>query len=96
MSKHKAIKKFSIEGTTTPHHRLKTRDDMIRVLDMQMRDEGCIPIDLAPVFTSDYNEEREEFSFELTVYAVYVGRVKSKQYEVWQGNAPRGRRVSRV
>lgn len=67
---------------------------MIRVLTMQAEDEGCLPhLELSPVFTVSYNEEEENFNFELSLFAVYVGRKKALEYEGFSHNRPIGRKI---
>ena len=91
---HRQIKKYSIEGITEEHRLVKTREDMIRVLEMQAQDDGCLPhLEVSPVYTVLYNEEDETFSFELSIYAVYVGRRKAQEYEGFSNNKCVGRKV---
>lgn len=91
---HKQIKKYSIEGTTEEHRLIKTREDMIRVLEMQAQDDGCLPhLEINPVYTVSYNEHDETFSFQLSIYAVYVGRKKALEYEGFSHNKAVGRKV---
>jgi hypothetical protein len=44
-----------------------------------MRTKGYVPrFDIDPDFTVQYNEKKQIFEFELTVYGIYVGKRKSE------------------
>jgi hypothetical protein len=77
---HKPIRKFDLDGqifdeASTP--RLKV--EYIRLIVSQMKFLGYCPrLDIEPDFTIYYNEEKEIFSFKLSVYGTYVGKRKSE------------------
>ena len=77
---HKPIKKFFIDGVIQDESKVpRLKDEYIRLLVSQMRYEGYVPrFDIDPDFTIDYNEKKEYFEFQLTLYGVYAGKEKSK------------------
>ena len=77
---HKPIKRFGLNGNIhddSAFARLKS--EYIRLLMSEMRLTGYVPrIDINPDFTLSYNEQRQYFEFELSIYGVYVGKKKSE------------------
>jgi len=77
---HKPIKRFHLDGVIHDDSvigRLKT--EYIRLLTTEMKNLGyALRIDIDPDFTIMYNESKEIFEFELSLYGIYVGKKKSK------------------
>ena len=77
---HDDIKRFGLTGEVTSGNFVSTRESLIREVEDSMRDEGYVPLlDLTPMFTREYRPGTETFSFQLSVYGVYVG-----EDEAWQ------------
>lgn len=77
---HRPIKKFSLSGTIYSDSAIwRLKDEYYSLLDFQMRNSGYVTrLDIAPDFTLQYNEDTESFSFELSIYGIYVGKRKSE------------------
>ena len=76
---HKKIERFGFDG------QIRDDSDFIRLRAQyeslvvhQMRDDGYVPVlDLGPLWSTIYDKETDTYSFEMTVYGVYVGRKKA-------------------
>lgn len=81
---HKAIKRFSLSGIIYNDSLIgRLKDEYARLLISEMRLSGYVPrIDIDTDFTISYNETREIFEFELSLYGIYTGK---KQAECIQG-----------
>ncbi len=77
--KNKRIKDFTIEGIIADDSFiLGHRENMEKVLDVQIRDSGYVPhLDLDTQYFISYNELDDSYSFTLIAFAVYVGKKKS-------------------
>jgi hypothetical protein len=77
---HKAIKRFSLKGVIYDDSAIvRLRDEYSRLLSLEMKIGGYVPrLDIAEDFTIGYNEAKQYFEFELTIYGVYVGKKKSE------------------
>lgn len=83
---HKKIERFGFDG------QIRDDSDFIRLRAQyeslvvhQMRDDGYVPVlDLGPMWSTQYNKD-ETYSFDLTVYGVYVGRKKAWTIEGMDG-----------
>jgi hypothetical protein len=77
---HKPIKKFNLQGNIYDDSAIiRLRDEYGRLLTTEMKMLGYVPrIDIAQDFTIEYNEHKQYFEFELTLYGVYVGKKKSE------------------
>jgi hypothetical protein len=65
---------------------IKSREHFERLLVQRMRDGGYVPVlDMLPQFNLKYNSDINNFSFVLTMFAVYVGKKKSYQVEGFSG-----------
>ena len=77
---HKPLKKFSLDGNIHDDSaiwRLKT--EYIGLLTTEMRLSGYVPrLDINADFTIEYNEQKQHFTFELSLYGIYVGKRKSE------------------
>lgn len=83
------IKSFYINGT------IKSDSDIVRLKEMylklltdEMRSKGYVPVlDLDPQFSTKYNFEKDNYSFQLEVYGVYLGKRKAQEIEGFSGQS---------
>ena len=77
---HRPIKKFSLDGNIYDDSAIwRMKRAYLDLIDFQMRSCGYVTrLDIYPDFTIEYNEKTETFSFQLSVYGVYVGKRKSE------------------
>lgn len=77
---HKPLKKFSLDGNIHDDSAMwRLKSEYIALLSSEMRIAGYVPrLDINPDFTIDYNEQKQYFEFELSLYGVYVGKRKSE------------------
>jgi len=81
------IKTFWINGV------IKDDSDIIRLREMyerllteEMRSKGYVPVlDLDPQFSLKYNSDKDEYTFNLEMYGVFVGKKKSREIEGFSG-----------
>jgi len=77
---HKPIKKFGLDGKIHDDAdlpRLKTA--YIKLVLSQMRLAGYVPrFDIDMDYTLSYNYNKNYFEFELSIYAIYVGKKQSQ------------------
>ena len=77
---HKPIKRFYLDGeihdeALTP--RLKI--EYVKLLMLEMKLCGYVPrLDIDPDFTIEYNIQKQNFTFRLSLHGVYVGKRKSE------------------
>jgi hypothetical protein len=88
MSLHRNIKKYSIDGVVNDDASfLRTRVQFENILIRQMRDEGRVPVlGFGPFWSTEYNEEQENYNFIITAYGVYVGRRRAESLEGVDGS----------
>ena len=78
---HKRIKMFQIDGqidddNNIPNVRLKYEIALVDI----MRSQGFVPhLDLEPAFSLEY--DNEVYKFLMSVYGVYVGKVKARCFQ---------------
>lgn len=77
---HKTIKKFNLKGNIYDDSAIvRLRTEYEKLLLAEMRLSGYVPrLDIGQDFTIKYNQEKQSFEFELTLYGVYVGKKKSE------------------
>lgn len=77
---HKPIKRFGLDGIILDDAQIvRLKSEYIRLLWVEMRLSGYVPrLDIDLDFTIQYNQEKEYFEFELSVYGVFVGKRKSE------------------
>jgi hypothetical protein len=87
---HKAIKRFNLEGIIQDESSIvRLREEYERLLVSEMRLNGYVPrLDINIDFTIDYNEIKNYFNFEITVYGTYTGKRKSKWIVGIDGSKP--------
>lgn len=72
---------------------IRLRAQWEKMLIDDMRDEGCVPVlGLGPLWSTSYDQEKDIYNFELTIYGISVGRKKSHEIE---GMDVSGRLISR-
>ena len=81
------IKSFLISGVIKDDAGIgKAREMYERILLEDMRDKGYVPIlDLESQFSIKYNENKNNYSFFLELFGVYVGKKKAKELEGFSG-----------
>ena len=83
------IKSFYINGT------IKSDSDMVRLKEMylklltdEMRSNGYVPVlDLDPQWSVKYNHLKDNYSFQLEIYGVYLGKRKAQEVEGFSGQS---------
>jgi hypothetical protein len=77
---HRPIRKFNLSGVIHDDSAIaRLREEYTRLIVTEMRSCGCVPrFDIDLDFTIDYNETKEYFEFEITIYGTYVGRRQSE------------------
>jgi hypothetical protein len=51
-----------------------------------MRSKGYVPVlDLDPQFSLKYNNDKDQYTFNLEMYGVFVGKKKSREIEGFSG-----------
>jgi hypothetical protein len=83
---HKPIKKYTHEGFIRDDADFpRLRNELERLTVQQMKDEGYIPVyELNSFWSTSYQPDDKRYSFKLTMYASYAGRVKALQFNYWQ------------
>jgi hypothetical protein len=77
---HKPVKRFGLDGIIHDDSGLwRLKLEYIKLLLAKMRLSGYVPrVDIPIDFTVQYNYKKEYFEFEISMYAVYVGKRKSE------------------
>jgi hypothetical protein len=77
---HKPIKRFHLDGNIHDDSAIaRLRFEYQHLLVTEMKLSGYVPrVDISPDFTLNYNEKKQYFEFELSIYGVYVGKKKSE------------------
>lgn len=77
------IHNFMITGTIGDDaHFIKAREEYERTMTQDMRYRGYVPVlDMVPQFSLTYIEKKNQYGFTLTMFGVYVGKIKAMQYE---------------
>ena len=81
------IKSFYLNGI------IKNDSDMVRLKEMylkllidEMRSNGYVPVlDLDPQWCVKYNHLKDNYTFQLEVYGVYLGKSKAQKFEGFSG-----------
>lgn len=91
----KTIKRFVLEGVSKDSGGIASRRDFLEnQLMLDMQDKGYIPVlDLAPVLRIEYDAEREQFAWTLTIQGVHVGRKRAEELTGISGNLEVKRRT---
>ncbi len=77
---HKPIKKFNLDGIIHDESAIyRLKNEYVRLLTTEMRLAGYVPrLDIDIDFTIDYNEIKQYFEFELSLYGIFTGRKQSE------------------
>jgi len=77
---HKPIKKFNLDGKIHSDSLIgKLRVEYVRLLKTEMKLLGYVPrLDIDEDFTISYNEKKQYFEFELSIYGIFVGKKQSE------------------
>jgi hypothetical protein len=77
---HKPLKRFSLDGSICDDSAIwRLKEEYVGLVISQMRLSGYVPrLDITPDFTLEYNEQKNYFNFELSLYGIYVGKRKSE------------------
>lgn len=72
---HERIRKFSLEGTRPEGANLGQLKETVRIhIENDMVSKGHIPnLDCGLHWTSEWNDETQEFSYKMTIYGIFVG-----------------------
>lgn len=79
---HKRIKNFYLSGEfTDDSFALHTRVNAELAINYMMRDSGYVKVlELDPVWSTYYNGEQNKWTFEMTIYGMYIGKRKAKKF----------------
>jgi hypothetical protein len=77
---HKPLKRFGLSGNIYDDSEMwRLKGEYINLLVSEMRFAGYVPrLDIDIDFTIDYNEAKQHFEFEISMYAIFVGKKKSE------------------
>lgn len=83
---HKPIKKYTHSGFIRDDSDfIRLRNELERLLEQQMRDEGYLPVyDLGTFWSTSYDIKNKRYEFKLTIYASFAGRARALKYNYWQ------------
>ena len=83
---HKPIKKYTHEGFIRDDSDfIRLREELERLMEQQMRDEGYVPVyELGSYWTTERDPWNKRYSFKLTMYSSYAGRIRAQQFKYWQ------------
>jgi len=76
---HKNIRNFGFNGIIGDDADfIRLRDQYEALVVRQMRDDGYVPVlALGPLFSTEWIEKKQYYTFELTVYGVFLGKKKA-------------------
>ena len=82
---HRPIKMYTNAGFLRDDSDIpRLRVELERLVLQQMRDEGFVPIyELNSFWATSYEPDNKRYSFKLTMYAVFAGKVKARQFDYW-------------
>ena len=83
----KTIHNFTMSGVIGDDSQIVlAREHYERTLIQQMRDGGYVPVlDMSPQFNINYIEHKNQYSFVLTMFGVFVGKKKALTIEGFSG-----------
>lgn len=83
----RSIKSFLISGVIKDDSKIgKARELHERTLLQDMRLRGYVPVlDLESQFSIKYNQSKDNYSFFLEMFGVYVGKKKAQEIEGFSG-----------
>lgn len=72
---HEEIIRYSMDGVITDANLENHKSQLVEFIENQMREDGVVPsLDLDPGYTQAYDPEKDEFTFTLSVYGLYIGK----------------------
>ena len=79
----KTIKPFSLDGEfADDSFAMLTRVNAEKTLIHMVKDKGYLPVlDLDPIWFTSYDAVNDRWHFDMVVYAAYVGKRKSWEYQ---------------
>jgi hypothetical protein len=85
----KKLKSFVMQGQIHDDAAIpRLRLEYERLIESDMREQGYVPIlDLDIQFSLLYDEEQDQYEFDIVVYGVYVGKKKAHLYEGFSGQS---------
>jgi hypothetical protein len=85
----KKLKSFGMQGQIHDDAAIpRLRLEYERLIESDMREQGYVPIlDLDIQFSLLYDEEQDQYEFDIVVYGVYVGKKKAHLYEGFSGQS---------
>lgn len=83
----KNIHNFTMSGIIgSDSHLIPAKEHYERLLTQQMRDSGYVPVlDMLPQVTTTYIEHKDQYSFSITMFGVFVGKKKALSLEGFSG-----------
>jgi hypothetical protein len=83
---HKSIKKYTHDGFIRDDADFpRLRAELERLTKQQMKEEGYVPVyELNSFWSTSYEPEDKRYTFKLTMYACFAGKVKALQFNYWQ------------
>ena len=92
---HRPIKKFGFSGTLGDDSRFVSLKAQYETLIIHnMREQGYVPVlDLDVLWSTSYDVKTQEYTFTISVFGIYVGKVKAKTIE---GMSGQGRLYAKV
>lgn len=80
---HKNIKKYTQNGYIRDDSDIpRLRGELEKLMAEEMKQEGYLPVhDMGSHWSTTYLDNR--YSFKLTMYFSYAGKVKAKEYDFW-------------
>jgi hypothetical protein len=83
MATHKSIKRFGLEGTIADDSMfIRFREQQEFHLLAAMREAGYVPVlGFGPFFSTSYDEEKDTYTFVLSIYGIHVGVKKASTIE---------------
>jgi hypothetical protein len=82
---HKPIKMYTNSGFLRDDADIpRLRLELERLIVQQMRDEGYVPVyELNSFWSTSYEPAKKRYTFKLTMYAAYAGKVKAVNFNYW-------------
>ena len=81
------IKKFGFEGVIKDDSAIpRMRAQYETMIVQSMRMSGHVPVlDLDPQFHLEYDHNKDQYSFQIYVHGIFVGKKKALEYEGFTG-----------
>jgi hypothetical protein len=67
---------------------VRLKEMYLKLLTDEMRSNGYVPVlDLDPQWSIKYNHLKDNYSFQLEIYGVYLGKRKAQEVEGFSGQS---------